>query len=96
MAKQIHLTNSLNLVNVMLIALPSGDYTDMNTRQMTRGRGKPKLDSGNYRHGFAVTERKKIDPGAYTLVVSTFNQGQVGAFSVKVSSSVKTRFDAIL
>lgn len=53
------------------------------------------LDSGNYRHGFAVTERKKIPAGLYSLIVSTFNPGQVGVFAVKVASSLKTRLEVV-
>jgi hypothetical protein len=77
----------------MLISLPRNDSKDY--RRLTRGRGKPVLDSGNYRHGFAVTERKKIPAGLYSLIVSTFNPGQVGVFAVKVASSLKTRLEVV-
>jgi calpain-7 len=67
----------------------------MDYRIMTRKRGKPVLDSGNYRHGFAVTERNKIPAGTYTMIVSTYSPGQVGVFSVKVASSVRTTMEIV-
>lgn len=80
-------------VNVMLVSLPSGNYSDY--RRMARSRGKPVLDSGNYRHGFSVTQRKKIGPGVYVIVVSTYKRKQEGSFSVKVASSVKAQLDTV-
>ena len=80
-------------VNVMLIALPDGQYSDY--RGMTKARGKPVLDSGKYRHGFGVTERKTIPPGQYTLVVSTYTPSQLGVFTLVVASSRKLSIDAV-
>ena len=69
----------------MLLSIPNA-VSDI--RKVVRARGRPILDSGNYRHGFAVTERKKVEPGTYVIAVSTFNPGKVGVFSVKVASSI--------
>ena len=69
----------------MLIRVQKADNNDF--RQATMKYGKIALDSGNYRHGFAVTNRAKVAAGTYTVVVSTFNPGQVGPFSVRISSS---------
>ena len=73
-------------VNVMLIRLKKVGSNDF--RQSARKYGKITLDSGNYRHGFAVTNRAKVAPGTYTMIVSTFNAGQVGPYSVRIASSV--------
>ena len=75
-------------MNVMLVALKDQSESHQDLRRLTQTRGKPTLDSGNYRHGFVVTERMKIPAGEYTLIVSPFNPGQVGAFQVKVCSSL--------
>lgn len=45
------------------------------------------LDTGIYRHGYAVAEAAFVPAGLYTLVVSTFEVGQVGVFSLRVLSS---------
>ncbi|CAJ1966829.1 unnamed protein product [Cylindrotheca closterium] len=72
-------------VNVMLIRVQKTGNNDF--RQASMKYGKIALDSGNYRHGFAVTNRAKVAAGTYTIVVSTFNPGQVGPFSVRIASS---------
>lgn len=72
-------------VNVMLIRVQKADGNDF--RQATKKYGKIALDSGNYRHGFAVTNRANVAAGTYTAVLSTFNPGQVGPFSVRIASS---------
>lgn len=73
-------------VNVMLIRVQKADNNDF--RQATMKYGKIALDSGNYRHGFAVTNRAKVAAGTYTSVVSTFNPGQLGPFCVRIASSM--------
>ena len=70
----------------MLISIPPEETNDY--RRQTRKRGKPALDSGSYRHGFAVTETKEIPAGVYTLVVSTYSQGQIGVYNLKIASSL--------
>lgn len=77
----------------MLVNLQKVDSTDF--RSMTRKYGKIALDSGNYRHGFAVTERKKIQAGTYAMIVSTFNPGQIGIYTIEVASSVAIEARAV-
>ena len=81
------------VVNVMLISIPQEDTNDY--RRQTRKRGNPTLDSGNYRHGFAVTETKKLGAGVYTLVVSTYNPGQLGVYNLKISCSIAPTIQAV-
>jgi hypothetical protein len=50
---------------------------------------EPALDSGDYRHGFSITEKRKVPGGTYTIIVSTFTPGQVGEFKLSVTSSLK-------
>lgn len=76
-------------VNVMLIEVPSAITKSEDPRRFTILKGKPYLDSGNYRHGFVVTKRKTVKAGTYVLVVSTFHRGQLGVFQLKVTSSKK-------
>ncbi|KAL7419785.1 cysteine protease [Cryptotrichosporon argae] len=45
------------------------------------------LDSGAYTHGVAHGEASGISSGTYTLIVSTFEPGQTGAYTVTVESS---------
>ena len=47
----------------------------------------PIINSGEYRHGYAVAEAVFVPAGLYTLVVSTFEVGQVGRFSLRVLST---------
>ena len=55
----------------------------------------PILDTGDYRHGFAVSESIYIPPGFYTLVASTFAPGQVGKYLVHVFSSKEVSINEI-
>ena len=72
-----------------MLKLPtSGDNGD--TQRMARSRGRPVLDSGNYRHGFAVTERMEMQPGIYVMIVSTFHPGKVGSYGIKIAHSSKS------
>ena len=43
-------------------------------------------DSGEYRKGSTVTNIRDIPSGTYTVVCSTFEQGQLGNFTLRVSS----------
>lgn len=69
-------------VNIMLIEV---DAFGCRVKRLTK---KPFVDSGDYRHGFVVTESKMVPEGNYTVVVSTFDPPQVGPFSFQVFSSV--------
>lgn len=44
-------------------------------------------DSGEYRKGIAVAEMRQVQPGIYTIICSTFERGQLGAFSLSVGST---------
>jgi hypothetical protein len=88
---QIRLSSSTTVAgNVILVPVKNkGDTID-------KASGEPILDSGMYRHGFAVSEKKRIDPGAYTLIVSNFHRGQTGLFRLKICSSIpKLKVDKI-
>ena len=50
--------------------------------------GRPIIDTGNYRHGFVVSNRTSIPPGAYTLVVSNYHAGQTGFYTLNFLSNV--------
>eukprot|EP00980_Cylindrotheca_fusiformis_P004081 scaffold880_cov132-Cylindrotheca_fusiformis.AAC.77 len=80
-------------VNIMLVNLQKADSS--NIRSIAKKYGKIALDSGNYRHGFTVTERKKIPPGAYAIIVSTFTPGQFGVYSIKLASSAPVEARAV-
>lgn len=43
-------------------------------------------DSGEYRKGYAFAEIQDVQAGMYTIVCSTFEQGQLGRFTLRVSS----------
>lgn len=43
-------------------------------------------DSGEYRTGSAFAEIFNLQPGAYTIVCSTFEQGQLGKFSLRIGT----------
>jgi hypothetical protein len=75
-------------VNVILFQLQKTSSSE-NFRALSRKHGKIRLDSGNYRHGFCVTERRSLSPGLYTILVSTFSPGKLGVYSIKITSSTK-------
>lgn len=64
-------------------------------RLVSKSKEKPVLDSGNYKHAFAVTETRSVRPGVYVLLVSTYNAGQVGAFDLSIASSSKVEAELI-
>jgi calpain-7 len=70
-------------INIMLISVSR--YGERITRVST----EPQVDSGPYKHGFVVVDEKKVPGGYYTMVISTFNPQQIGAFHIKVLSSSK-------
>ena len=43
-------------------------------------------DSGEYRKGYAFAEVQDVQAGAYTIVCSTFEPGQLGRFTLRVST----------
>lgn len=53
--------------------------------------GEPELDTGNYRHGFAVTKRKHVKAGCYVLIASNFTRGQKVVFKIKLCSSAELK-----
>eukprot|EP00934_Nitzschia_sp_Nitz4_P003821 Nitzschia sp. Nitz4//scaffold33_size148984//108967//111638//NITZ4_002941-RA/size148984-augustus-gene-0.258-mRNA-1//1//CDS//3329548466//3811//frame0 len=75
-------------VNIILICVPdkaSAESLPVNTKRY----GTPVLDSGNYRHGFTVTERTKVARGTYSMIVSTFHEGNLGNYSISLASASK-------
>jgi hypothetical protein len=56
-------------------------------RQLAQSNGKPILDSGNYRHGFTVTDTKLVGQGKFVLILSAFEERQLGSFEVIISSA---------
>ncbi|KAG0348845.1 calpain 7 [Podila humilis] len=44
--------------------------------------------SGEYRHGFCYCEANDLRPGQYTVVVSTFEPGQVGKYQLTIQSHI--------
>jgi len=75
-----------------LLRIP-GTPNNADVGKAVRRHGTPVLDSGNYRHGFTVTERLKIHPGTYAVIVSTFHPGKLGSYSMKVALSTKNGVD---
>lgn len=67
----------------MLLGVKKYDPVDFRKSRFA----KQVLDSGNYRHGFTVTERAKVPAGTYAMIVSTFNEGQLGVFNIKIAMS---------
>ena len=43
-------------------------------------------DSGEYRKGYAFAEVQDVQAGAYTIVCSTFEPGQLGRFTLRIST----------
>jgi calpain-7 len=77
-------------VNVVLLSTQGREPVDSRKyREMAKSKRSPVLDSGNYRHGFTVTETKMLRAGTYLLLVSTFDAGELGSFVVTISSSDK-------
>ena len=53
-------------------------------------------DSGEYRKGYALAELQDVQAGVYTIVCSTFEQGQLGSFTLRVSSMSACAVNRIL
>lgn len=45
------------------------------------------VESGEYKNGYALAETEDVPAGIYTIVCSTFEQGQAGAFKLGVSAT---------
>jgi len=80
-------------VNVVMIrgkpgsGSQQGGLNEQESRRIHHLYEDPIVDTGAYRHGFAVSESVYVPPGLYTLVASTFEVGQVGKFLLHVLSS---------
>jgi hypothetical protein len=77
-------------LNVMLINVGAPE------RRVEVLRKEPLLDSGHYRYGFVVTVEKFVPEGYYTIVASTFDPPQIGAFAIQVFSSVHLNVTQII
>lgn len=82
-------TMKTSAVNVVVVPV---DVFGHGPRQAT---GKPLIDSGKYRYGFLATERTKLAGGSYVILVSSFEEGQVGKFFLVVQSSVPVKVQEI-
>lgn len=51
--------------------------------------------SGSHNFGIALAEAQKLSIGAYVLIVSTFERGQAGQFTLQVHSEEKVALEAI-
>lgn len=79
----------------MLLAVQERSASFRNYRQLAMTSGKPILDSGNYRYGFAVTKSETVSAGRYLLIVSTYEPGQTGVFRIDVCSSVQVKVESV-
>lgn len=82
-------TTTTVAANVMLVPVKEiGATIDSAT-------GDPELDSGQYRHGFVASEKKAVNSGTYTLIVSNFHVDQTGLFTLKIVSSKPVTMEKI-
>ena len=75
-------------VHVRLVCANGKQVQSVTTRDVVGG-------SGEYRKGFAFAEIPRVQAGTYTVVCSTFEQGQVGSFSLSVSSMTACHVDRV-
>ena len=52
-------------------------------------------ESGEYKRGCALAEKRGLMPGDYTIVTSTFERGQVGDFVLTVIGSEEIGLEII-
>jgi calpain-7 len=80
-------------VALNIIVMPVDSYG----QRMDRATGHAVIDSGKYRHGFSITDRKKMKRGgSYVVLISCYTPGQVASFQVHVSStSNRVKFEPI-
>eukprot|EP00584_Thalassiosira_punctigera_P010558 CAMPEP_0172532722 /NCGR_PEP_ID=MMETSP1067-20121228/5669_1 /TAXON_ID=265564 ORGANISM="Thalassiosira punctigera, Strain Tpunct2005C2" /NCGR_SAMPLE_ID=MMETSP1067 /ASSEMBLY_ACC=CAM_ASM_000444 /LENGTH=591 /DNA_ID=CAMNT_0013317271 /DNA_START=43 /DNA_END=1818 /DNA_ORIENTATION=- len=64
-----------------------GDLNGQKSKRIHHLYEDPIIDTGAYRHGFAVSEVVFVPAGLYTLVANTFEPGQVGKFLLDFLSS---------
>jgi hypothetical protein len=78
-------------VNVIFARQSNGrqldGFADQRSKRIHRLYEDPILNSGAYRHEYAVAEAVFVPAGLYNLVVSMYEVGQVGRFSLRVLSS---------
>lgn len=53
-------------------------------------------DSGEYRKGFAFAEISKVQAGTYTIVCSTFENGQLGTFTLRIGTMSDCTVERVL
>ena len=51
--------------------------------------------SGDYRRGCAVARARRVDPGVYTVVCSTFDPGQLAGFALRVASALPCALEPV-
>jgi hypothetical protein len=82
-------TSTTSAVNALLVPVKLyGDGID-------RAVGEAILDSGNYRHGFIATGKRKVKSGDYVIIVSNYHKGECAKFDLKVFSSCKLKTSVI-
>ncbi|KAF5856093.1 cysteine protease [Aspergillus alliaceus] len=52
-------------------------------------------DSGDYRRGGSLVEKKALEPGSYTIICSTFAPDQLGRFTLWVSSLIPCKVNLL-
>lgn len=59
-----------------------------NGKTLSAVRGRDIIgNSGDYRKGFAMADIRKVEPGTYTIICSTFERGQLGAFCLSMGAT---------
>ena len=53
-------------------------------------------DSGEYRKGYAFAEMSNVQAGTYTIVCSTFEQGQLGSFTLRIGTMSECIVEQVL
>lgn len=87
-------------VNIVLVHTGSANNSGISGLQRRDKRvhhlyEAPLVDSGDYRYGFVVTKRVLLQPGSYTIVVSTYEVGKEGPFILHVMSENQVDIHAI-
>lgn len=75
-------------VHVNLVCAHGKQVRSVTTRDIV-------ADSGEYRNGCAFAEMREVPAGTYTVVCSTFQQGQTGKFTLSVGSMVACQIDRV-
>lgn len=82
-------TSKTSAVHVLLV--PVKKFGD-NIRRAT---GEAAIDTGKYRHGFVATDRTRVPPGTYALLISNFHAGELATFRLVVASSKRIKVEEI-